>query len=253
MASRGLTIAQQRVINVSGRSLTRSVVPTSGADHQWNYTNGSGKLVEDVIGDASADYSGLSWGSDSGPRNTYGVLNEEDDIADLGTSTASDWIHFVSQQKGTLFAWIAPNNITETQYIISAGYDGSQSNRSISFRLNDDAIEINVFDGVGNKLYEHSGGSIETSDWSVVAMVVDGDTSKLYIAKNDTYNITEVSSSSVSSDQGSGDLDGNVKFGDAEFSDGAYGGGKSITFKDSGAWSESELQSFIDDTKNYFL
>jgi hypothetical protein len=94
----------------------------------------------------------------------YAVLDGDNDVADLGDGTASDWLHFVSQQKGTLFSWIKPNTLSGRQYIISAGYDGSQANRSISFRLNDDAIEINVFDGEGNKLYEHMGGSIGTAD-----------------------------------------------------------------------------------------
>lgn len=253
MASRGLTIAQQRVIIVSGRSLTRSVVPISGADHQWNYTNRSETVVEDIIGDAAANYNNLSWGSDSGPRNMYAVLDGDNDVADLGDGTASDWLHFVSQRKGTLFSWIKPTTLSGTQYIISAGYDGSQANRSISFRLNDDTIEINVFDGEGNKLYEHRGGSISASDWSAVAMTVDGNTSKLYMPESDNHTVTEVSSSSVSSDQGSGDLDGNAKFGDAEFLDGSYGGGKSVTFKDSDYWPESNLQGFVDDTKKFYL
>jgi hypothetical protein len=139
------------------------------------------------------------------------------------------------------------------QYIISAGYDGSQANRSISFGLNDDVIEINVFDGEGNKLYEHMGGSIKASNWSVVAMTADGNTSRLYIAESDTYTVTEVSSSSTSSNQGSRNLDDNAKFGDGEFSEGSYGGGNSITFKDSEKWSESKLQDFIGNTKKLYL
>jgi hypothetical protein len=72
-------------------------------------------------------------------------------------------------------------------------------------------------------------------------MTTDGMSSRLYTAESEGYEMTEVSSSSVSTNQGSGPLDGNTKLGDAEFTEGRFGGRKSITFKDSKEWSMSEL------------
>ena len=125
-----------------------SAIPDSEADHQWNYTAGSGTTVEDTIGSLDAEYTSISWGSSAGADDTHGLLDGVNDYADLGSSTRSDWAHFIQDGEGTLFAWVNPEDASDIHQVFNS--DTSDTNSIMLGIVNDDGFRVQtVADGSG--------------------------------------------------------------------------------------------------------
>lgn len=232
-----------------------SAIPDSGADHQWNYTAGSGTLVSDTIGSLDADFTGLDWVSGSGAGNVYGELDGVDDIADLGSGTRSGWLHFVEDHQGTLFWWVRPESGEDLT--ICGCNDFASDERGFFLHLFGNAVDsdIEFFMSDGeSQIVRDDYGNIPTESWSAVALVCDGSDALFYQAVPATnYDVELVGSASIDADSGSGDLERNVVIGDKMTARGDnFAGGMDISFKDQISWTESELQSFVDDSKGLF-
>ena len=233
-----------------GRILFDGVaIPDSGADHQWNYTTGSGTTVEDTIADLDLSYTSISdWPTDAGAGGTYAKLDETDD-ADVGDDK---FTHFFENKEGTYLLWA---------FIDSGWSDGGKPTRSpwgtgrtstntnIGFEWRDDeyaaalTIDGNFNDVSGGTVSDHEG------EWVASALVADGSNWRLYLATPGDYNVSELGSTSISGSD-SGTWSQNLLFG--ADSNNVFEGGTDIQFVDSDAWTESEIQSFVNDSKEFY-
>ena len=242
-------------ITVDGNVVFKAVsdIPDSGANHQWNFVEGSGTTVNDEIGSLDADFTGLSWGSSEGANETHGVLDGTDDYAILDGSSSS-MAHFVNDQEGSILSWINPDSFTDDDNNSILASNISGSNRSFYFVLDDDSGELQFGIGDGSQ-HEHAQAdtAVNTDEWSAVMGSVENGTIELYIAQPPDYDVTSVGSHSLSFGTTSGDLNQEVSLGN-ETSDGGryYDGGIDITFVDSSPWSESDFQQFVEDSKHLY-
>lgn len=230
-------------------------IPDSGGTNQWNYSEGSGSAVSDYIGSLDASFSSLTWNGTAGVGGYYGDLDGTNDYGDLGTASRSELSHFVNSGTGTLFSWVYFTGDSEGMII---GNFVDNTVRSFFFRAWDtanDGLAFGMSTGSGSYdiLIEQT-GQLPTNEWRAVAATCDGSNASMYVAEpSDDYTVTEVGTDTVSG-TASGDLQSyNVHLGAGEGGGTRlWEGGLDLQFTDNTAWSESELQSFVDDSKGFY-
>jgi hypothetical protein len=248
-------------LDINGQTIEIEVthIPDSGADHQWNYVEGSGTVVRDVKGSLNANFTGINWQNGLGAEDYYALLDGNDDRGELGDASKSDFAHFVNQGKGTLFSWVKPD-VKKLQYIICSQLGNSgENNNHISFLLDQDkSFRFDIMmDGVDDsKEVAIKTGTYPVNEWFATAAVVDGSNAYIYKATQPDFDVVEVGSDTFP-DTASGDLEKSVNLGGGRDYQGSYtryfNGSLDIQFKDASVWSQSELQSFVDDSKNLYL
>ena len=216
-------------------------IPDSEADHQWNYEEGSGTVVSDSIGSLDLDYSGISqWDPSAGARDTHAVLDGVDDGANIGDSVLT---HFISDVTGTIFQWAYWDDSGQNYLWVS---DVTRSGNGFHIRV--DRTRLTV----GGDTAEASGSTPPIDEWIAYAMVADGSSLYHYRAEPPDYDVTLIDSATApSSGSGTWDDDVGVHFRPVA-DDIHFGGGVDLAFADSIGWSESQLQQFVDDSKQFY-
>jgi hypothetical protein len=237
-------------LDINGQTIEIEVtdIPDSGADHQWNFVSGSGTTVNDQNGSLDANFSGLSWGGSAGAGDTFGLLDGVDDSADLGSTGVTELSHWTENGKGTTLMWINPDDSTNAQGVFGAGSPGA-SLVGFGTQIFNGNFRAFLSNGTSNTVLS---SSINTDEWQAWAAVADGSDFIWYKATpGNNYDITQVDSESVKTTTDS--WTNNPYFGfDPTASDRYFDGGFDIIFNDITDWTVSELQSFVDDTKEYY-
>lgn len=255
---RGLTIAQKRALQISGRSLTRNAIPASGGTHQWNHGEGSGTTLTDSIASLDGSINGSTWISGAGTNDVHLKYDGEDDYTDLGSDSRSKFRHFVEDGEGTIFYWTKPDQISTRVSAISSSLSTSDVGVSIEYNWNSDG-EIRWMSVNRNKeIWDTQGtnSALIADEWQPIAVTVDGSTAHVYQGNpSDDYSVSEVAADTFSTDDLiSSNLDHNVALGrHQQSSDFYFDGAMDLLFIDTAVWSQSEIQSFAEDSKGYYL
>ena len=221
-----------------------SVVPDSGGTHQWNTDEAEGTTLTDAIGELDGTINGATWTSGEGAGDVYLSYDGTDDYTDLGADSRTELTHFTEDGEGTVFAWVNPDFSSDFRSILSSG--ASDDDVGILFR----AIDSNEYqftlitDGTSASV---SGGNLE-SGWIPVAATADGSTARLFVGES----MTEVGSDTIT-DSTTNDFTANVNIGRTTEQDTHYwDGGIDIVWTDNQARTQSFLQSFVDDSKQFY-
>ena len=226
-----------------------SGIPDSGGTHQWNFDEASGSTVADSIGSLDGEINGASWQTDLGAGDAYLSFDGTDDFVDLDTASQSAFTHFTENGEGTLFAWVNPDAVDNIRAIFSSTPISDEVGITFTIRDGGD-VRGAIFDGSGDEMANLTAtDAITTSDgWIPLAMVADGSTIRIY----GDNPITELNSGSISGGT-TDDFDSNVSFGRRTSLDDSYfDGGIDLPWTDEVARSESALQSFVDDSAQFY-
>lgn len=201
---RGLTIAQKRALQISGRSLTRNTIPDSGGTHQWNHDEGSGTTLTDSIASLDGSINGATWESGAGADDVYLKYDGSTDNTDLGLDSRSEFRHFVEDGIGSIFLWIRPATTSERFTVIGSGL--KSENVNIAIELNDDANgDIRwVIHNSESTVWDTGGvtASITAGEWQPIAATVDGVGAACVYRGNpsEEYVVSKVASDSFDTD-----------------------------------------------------
>jgi len=224
-------------------------IPDSGGTHQYNVESGSGN-ISDNIGSLTGTLNGTGdpWVTGGvGAGDAYVDLDGSDQYFDLGTASQSEFSHFPNGN-GTVFAWINPDNFTDFPSIFVSSYQSSNVGVGLRVESGGD-IRWGARDGSGNDVWSViASGVLSSGTWTPVAATADGSTAKIYAGKS----LTQENSGSISNTTNS-DLTNNVNIGRDTANGGRYfDGGLDLIWTDSTAQSQSNIQSFVDDSKAFY-
>lgn len=235
-----------------------TAVPDSGGTHQWNYTEGSGTTVADSIASLDIAYSGATWQTGAGADDSYLELDGTDDYGDLGSASQSELSHFVRDAQGTAFVWVKPSSGAADSDMGILSSEFSTAAPAISIRhVPDQAVFVRIGSDDGAVLDINGGGlsASDEGDWVAYAASVDGTDGYLYSARPPDYDLVQQASGTVQRTQ-SADLNQTVKWGADTDSSGNpqrfWTGGFDVSFIDDAGWTQSELQSFVDNSKDLY-
>ena len=223
-------------------------IPDSEADHQWNFDQGSGTLIEDVIGNEDADFTGGTWESNVGAGDYAFVLDGTDDKADMSDDMLTG---FKTDVEGTVFSWVRNDDRDDRMYIIGTqNVTGSGTNFALGFHDNNYSFNLTLDGSRG--WVEQGDPESNVGDWVALAATIDNSEVTLYVAEPSGYSLTELGTDDSPSST-SDDWDNPVAFGyDPNGDNEYYEGALDLTFAEERTWSESELQGFVDDTKHFY-
>ena len=227
-------------------------IPDSGGSHQWNHDEGEGTTLSDAIGGLDGAINGATWTSGAGTEDVYLDYDGTDDFTDLGSGSRSALSHFVNDGAGTILFWINPDTIASSgvNYIAGTAFTGSA--RSLIFAARDGDDWFFRATTSSDVVWDIQGGSADTNEWAAVAGVADGSDVFIYEAKPPDYDVTQVASATVGDTEG-GDLEQNVNIGrETDNETRHWDGGIDLAFTDTSAKSQSELQTFVDDSKKFY-
>ena len=242
-------VEASEMIAPDGTVVFEDAILDSG-EHQWRYEAGQGTTVEDNIGSLDLNFTSLSWGTE-GFGGTAGVLDGTNDYAELSENDFSD---LIDNAEATFFFWINHPDASGNNTIIAVDRPTSTANNfSLEYRggFDDYRWSITLED---DELTSISGGSPseDEDDWIVLAVSIGDGSQTLYRAQPPDYNVTEIGSEDAPNPSSGSWKDppsvGRSTAGDEEY----YTGTIDISFFDSKNWTESELQSFVDDTKSIY-
>ena len=227
-------------------------IPDSGGTHQWNKDEGDGSEVADGIGSLDGTINGASWASDAGAGGFYLDYDSTDDYVEILTGTYSDFNHFTESGEGTFAIWLRPDTIGRYD-LIGGGRSSDLVNAGM--RINDDGSwQFWAFDGSGNSIWDIAGSSATSDEWQFVAGTADGSTARIYEAKaGDNYDVSEVASASIDSGNfTTNDWDIDFDLGRDGRDLHYFDGGLDMPWTDDSVASESRLQEWVDDTKEFY-
>jgi len=233
-------------------------VPNSGGTHQWNHDEASGTALTDELESLDGTINGATWESGVGTNDGYLRYDGSNDWTDLGSDSRSEFRHFVEDGEGTIFFWTKPDQISTRVSAISSSLSTSDVGVSVEYNWNSDG-EIRWMSVNGSKeIWDTQGtnSALIADVWQPIAVTVGESTAHVYQGDpSDKYSISEVASDTFSTDELiSSDLDYNMAFGRHQQGTNFYfDGGVDLVFADSVAWSQSEIQSFVDDSASFFM
>jgi len=222
-----------------------SAIPDSGGTHQWNHDEASGSTLNDSIGSLDGTINGATWQTDAGAAGAYLDYDGVDDRT-LITGGASEFTHFTNGGTGTLFAWVNFGSLATYNPVFASTF----TNNDVGIVLtpqNGSDIRTAFFYGNGTSTDVTGTWPTSTGVWTPVAFVADGSNLTLYAG--DPLNniaseaILQSTSSNWSRDPyfGWDPVTGN--YADVSID---------IPWIDSAARSQSNLQSFVDDTRQLY-
>lgn len=226
-----------------------SEIPDSGASHQWNFTAGSGTTVSDVNGAEDADWNAIGWQTGAGAEDTYGQPDGSDDYAPFDAQA----FNFGVSGPITIFYWLEPESTISDDRLLNSEFSASGNNFYTGFGNG------TQFDWMltrnGSQQYIRAGDvSNYYGEWIAYA-VTAGPSNGLvsYLAESgDSYSVDQLGTASVPS-QATGDWEQTVTWaGYAGSSESSFNGGLDIAFVDNTEWTQSELQTFVDDSKSLY-
>ena len=238
-------------VTANGETVFSAGIPDSGGTNQWNFDAGSGTVVADTIGDLNADFSGSpTWvDGEGGTDDTRLVLNGVDESANLGNDVFES---LRTGPDGTVAGWLYLNaDDAEGAFIGSEQTTGSTNFaiRVSPAELSDTYVFALALDDDGNQL---TGGSPPSNEWIYVGLSVNSDGDVVgYAAEPPDYDVFEVSSDPAPNAT-ENNWSNNVHIGHHP-GDGRYlNGSADLSFFDNEGWSESEHQSFVDRSEQFY-
>lgn len=226
-------------------------IPDSGGTHQWNFSDSPDLTVDDSIGMLNAPFTDLTWESGFGVDGTYASLDGVDDAADLGSASRTEFNHWTDSGQGTIAMWVRKDDTDSSLdcFFVSAN---SGNNNSVAFQDEGDGNLMLRIGGTGNIQDAQSGtGALTSGTWIFVAGTADGSNSYVYYATVNDSSISQVGSTSLTAP--GGDLANNVGLGfDQKEGSRYFAGDMSLSYVNSTADTQSELDSWFNDTKEFF-
>ena len=236
---------------VDGEEIDR--IPDSEGTHQWNADEGSGSTLTDSIGSLDGTINNATWQTNStGAGDAYLLYDGVDDYVDLESTTA--FASLRDNVEGTIFAWHRLDSADTGTYQTLLASNTSTSDTDFSFNLNDGDNQYEAWLTLNDDHERVTGGSPNDNvgDWVAYAWVVDGSGMELFTATPGEYDVSLVGTSSKPSST-SNNWDNNMTVGSRNASGRqSFDGAIDLSFFDSDPWSESELQDFIDDSKQFY-
>lgn len=224
-----------------------SAIPDSGGDHQWNTDEGSGSTLADNIGGLDGTINGPTWQTGAGTGDVYLSYDGNDDLVDLGSASRTAMTHWTENGTGTALFWVNPNNFNNNQHIFG-GTVGADA-VGFGYRINDDqTVSVRIGDGSGTTMAAIDTTATLATGWSPIAITADGSTLRLFYGDP----LSEIGSDSISGGT-TNDFTQNVAIGrNTDSGINSFNGGIDIGFVDSVGQSQSELQSFVDNTSQFY-
>lgn len=227
-----------------------NAIPDSGGTHQYNATAGSGTTLTDSIGSLNGSINGATWKSEAGAKDAYLDYDGTDDRTEI-TGSASDLGHFINGH-GTLFAWIKPTADQYGNFLDSGGIGTGNSGLVGITRQSDGSLRTTANNQNGDGMWDISPSDKLSQNWRAVAMTADGSKARLFKTdSNDT--VSQIGSESISNTQPDKDLKNDLHLGyDSDNSGNQFAGGIDIVWTDSVAQSQSNIQLFVDGSKQFY-
>ena len=228
---------------------TVSTIPDSGGTHQWNHLENGGTTLGDSIGTLDATINGATWTSGLGTGGGHLDYDGVDDDSVL-SGGASEFTHFTDAGTGTFFTWINPDTLDDSRVIL--GSTATTTEVGVYFAISGGDLRCSLYYGTnegGFGVGTNAKASYPASagEWAPVAFTADGSTLKVWAGDP----ITEIASDTLEGTTGS-DWSNDPYFGYGPLTDYRHDGGMDLTFTDSDAWTQSELQSFVDDSREFY-
>jgi len=227
-----------------------TAIPDSGGDHQWNVVEGSGTTISDVNGSLNADFSSLSWVTGAGTEDVH------IDVSGGHAIFASSNYDFVMSGSATFFFAINPDTTTAPDSYgqsIFASTRGGSNNFSLELEDGGDWLFF-LRRADGTTQIEDPSVSDDINNWTIISGVVDEANSNQILYKAspaNNYTVTEIASGTPPATT-SNSLENDVGWM-ARFDGGRYFDGQGdYGFTDNSAYSQSELQSIVDDLVGYY-
>ena len=228
-----------------------SDTPDSGGTHQWDYIEGSGTTVEDSNGSLNLSYTGLSWDTGAGTEDVHAILDGVDDYADLGDDFLTS---FINDAEGTIFTWHRVDDTGDNINTLFASYfTSSGTNFTLTARTDNNEWYYRLtIDGASEDI---SGGDLGNNigEWVAVAVVADGSDIRLFVALPPDYDVVEVSTAPAPATSTQSTWDATVSKGRETVDDRRYfEGGIDLSWGDTSPRTQSDLQSFVDDSASFY-
>ena len=230
-------------------------IPDSGGDHQWDKDEGSDSTIADSIGTLDGTLvNNPSWADDAGAGGFYIDYNGTDQYADLGSDSRSELRHFTDDGKGTLFAWVNPDDVSGQNMIIGSSISTGDTAPGFGLVILDDGDIrfVGVTDTEGEVPWDITASDvIGTGDgWVPVAGTLDGSTARIYVGDG----MTEEASGPIDSgDLESNDLEHNASIArEARDDQRHFDGGIDLVWTDNVERSQSDLQDFVNDSEDFY-
>ena len=216
--------------------------------HQWEYTEGAGTETADVIGSLDLDYTGLDWGSGAGEGDTFGILNGSSDYAAVDPD---EFASLREQSTGTFVFWLNPDGGSGDQWVTASENTTSGTNYALGFRgLNDINWRLTNNGDTSVVLT----GAPPSNEWVALAGVADDENNELvlYIAEPPDYDVVVVGTATTPQTT-TNNWSETPTFGARQGTDSQlYSGGIDLSFYADEAWTQDELQAFVDDSKGLY-
>ena len=245
-------------------SVAEDDIPDSGGDHQWEYNEGSGTVVTDVIGNENLDFgdgdTNPDWITGEGIDEVYLELNGSNQYADLsGTGVFSE---LRSGPSGTIFKWIKSNGTGDDNACVIGNDMTSDSGTifGLGFREGSNRYQFNlVLEGDNNRADSTTNPNKFENDWVVIVGGVNDDLNEtsIWVATPDD----DPDDDYVIDKEGTADapIPTNENWSDvpsvgrrSAFNDQYYGGGVSYSFYHPSPPDDIDLQQIVNDTKVFF-
>lgn len=236
-------------VTYDGDLVFSTLPPDSGADHQWNFTAGSGTTVTDVNGSLDASFTGISWQTGAGVEDAYALLDGSGDRGDLGTTSRSVFSSWIRNGVGTFSVWARLDDTGTGLQPLFAGTEGGNQNiefwyrtgPEISLRVGNSSDNANIID------LRNVSISVSQGEWKNYAVTSDGTTARMVI------DGTELATASVNtSELVSRDFDDNINLGGQSDYPRYWNGGYDVAWFSPSSSTVSELQSWYNDTKSLY-
>ena len=220
-------------------------IPDSGGTHQWNHLENGGTTLGDSIGTLDATINGATWTSGLGTGGGHLVYDGANDDSVL-SGGASEFTHFTDAGTGTFFTWITPDTLADSRVIL--GSTATTTEVGAYFLITGGDLRCSLYYGTnGVETQAKASYPASAGEWAPVAFTADGSTLKVWAGDP----ITEIASDTLEGTTGS-DWSNDPYFGYGPLTDYRHDGGMDLTFTDSDAWTQSELQSFVDDSREFY-
>jgi len=225
--------------------------PDSGGAHQWNTDEGSGTTWGDSIGSLDGSIVSASWVTGSvGAGGAYLSFDGSDDYIDIPNS-ASKFSHWIGGH-GTWFAWVK-RTASNFETIVSANQPFLGNNGSFGFRREGGGgIRARARNSNGNRIFDVTAGSIARNEWRAVAVTADGSRVRIYTSDSND-NLSQNGSTSISNTQSVTSLNDDIRIGSVSTTEkNLFTGDMDIHWTNDIAVSQSAMQSFVNDTKQFY-
>jgi len=247
-----ITIDGQDVSEITADGdVVYTAIPDSGGSHQWDTDEGSGTTLADSIGSLDGTINGPTWTSGVGTGNAYLDYNGTGDTVDFGTGSQSEFSHFING-KGTVGFWVNIDDENDNYMVFGDAWRGDPS---VALINNNGQWRVLVTNSAGEDVVNFNSGDTnsDVGDWVFVACTLDGANGNMYIARpGNNYSLNSYDSASIANTE-SVDLSFNAKLGVDQAADRWYfDGGIDLGYTDTTADTQSEIQSFVDDSKGFY-